>query len=51
MLKKAVRARVPLVISNAAPTEEGVHIAKENRISLVGGVRKNQMKIYTDFRK
>lgn len=51
MMLKVVRAGIPVVVSNAAPTERGVSLAEEYQISLIGGVKKNRLKIYTDFRK
>lgn len=51
MLQKVIRAGVPLVISNATPTEDAVALAQAHGITLIGGVRKAHMKLYTDFRK
>lgn len=51
MMQKVIRARIPLVVSNAVPTKDAVILAEENRVSLIGRARRTGMKVYTDFRK
>lgn len=46
MIRKVIRARIPLVASNAAPTEEAVELAEECGIILVGAAKQNRMKIF-----
>lgn len=46
MMKKVIRAGIPLVASNAAPTEEAVELAEEQGIVLVGAAKQNKMKIF-----
>lgn len=51
MVQKAVRTRIPLIVSKAVATKDAVIFAQENRISVIGETKRNCMKVYTDFRK
>lgn len=51
MVQKAVRAKIPLIISKAVATKDAVLFAQENGISVIGETKRNCMKVYTDFRK
>lgn len=47
MVVKAARAGIPIVISPAAATREGILLAEKFHITLCGRVRKNSMNIYS----
>lgn len=47
MVLKAARARIPVVISRAAPTSLAVDIADDSGITLIGFARGSRMNIYT----
>ncbi len=44
---KAVRQRIPVIISPGAPTDLAVEFAEKMRVTLAGFVRGNQMNVYT----
>lgn len=48
MVIKLVNVRIPILISNAAPTYSGIKTAEEGNITLVGFVRGNRFNIYTN---
>lgn len=50
MIDKIVAARIPVLVSKGMPTLQAVELANEARITLVCGARKDQMRIYTDYR-
>lgn len=50
MIDKIVVAGIPVLVSKGMPTLQAVELAKEARITLVCGARKDQMRIYTDYR-
>jgi len=47
MLLKAVRLQVPIILSRSAPTSLAVDLAQELRLTLIGFIRGNLLKIYT----
>lgn len=49
MMRKAVRAGVPVMISKAVPTDRAIRMAKEEGITLIGAARPDRMKIYSGF--
>ena len=51
MLDKIVVAGIPVLVSKGMPTMQAVELAKEARITLVCGARKDKMRIYTDYRE
>ncbi len=48
ILLKAARGNVPILISKSAPTEQGVQLANDVGITLVGFVRGSRMNVYTN---
>ncbi len=48
IVNKAVRARVPALISRAAPTDMAIEIAKKYGITLIGFLRGHQLNIYSN---
>ncbi len=48
IVNKAVSARVPILISRAAPTDMAIGIAKKYRITLIGFLRGYQLNIYSN---
>ena len=48
MIRKAVRAGIPLIASNAAPTEEAVELAESAGVVLIGAAKQKKMKIFTE---
>jgi FdhD protein len=44
---KAVRARTPVLVSRAAPTDLAVEISRRHRITLIGFVRGERMNVYS----
>jgi FdhD protein len=48
MLLKAVKARIPILISRTAPTNLAVEAAKKLGVTLVGYARANSMRVYTN---
>jgi len=47
ILLKTARARIPLMVSAAAPTEQAIQLAEKLGITLIGFVRAKKMNIYT----
>jgi FdhD protein len=47
IINKAVRAKVPVLISRAAPTDLAVEIAKRYNITLIGFLRGQKLNIYS----
>ena len=47
MMEKAVRAKIPVVLSKGAPTDRSIRLAEENHVTLVGFLRGERMNIYT----
>lgn len=47
MIIKLVRTKIPILISNAAPSYSGIKIAEKGNITLVGFVRGNRFNVYT----
>lgn len=50
MATKAVRARLPLLVSKAAVTDKTIGIARKYRISLIGNAREDSFEVYNDAR-
>ncbi|RNI14440.1 formate dehydrogenase accessory sulfurtransferase FdhD [Methanohalophilus sp. RSK] len=48
MVGKAVNARIPLMVSKAAPMNQGIRHAKENNMTLVGFARRPNLYIYSN---
>ena len=49
MVKKALNAKIPAIISKSPPTDKGVKIARENNIILIGFARKNKFIAYSEW--
>ncbi|MCQ2510466.1 MAG: formate dehydrogenase accessory sulfurtransferase FdhD [Lachnospiraceae bacterium] len=49
MAEKAVMAGVPVFVSRKTPTADGIRIAKENGILLIGNVRNRSMQIFAGY--
>ena len=47
MISKAVNAGIPIVISKAATTREGIAMANESGLTLICRVKENRFRIYT----
>lgn len=47
MVIKLVRTKIPILISNAAPSNSGIKIAEKGNITLIGFVRGNRFNAYT----
>lgn len=48
MAEKAVRAGVPMFVSRKTPTEEGICLAREAGLLLIGNVRNRSMQIFNE---
>ncbi|MBP2029705.1 FdhD protein [Methanohalophilus levihalophilus] len=48
MVGKAVNARIPVMVSKAAPMDQGIKLAQENNVTLVGFARKPNLYIYAN---
>ena len=46
MVAKAIRAGVPVLASKAAPTAQGIELAKKYRLTLITGVREDKLTVY-----
>ena len=46
MVRKAIRARAPVFVSKAAPTAEGLRLAHEMRLTLIGKARPDRFVLY-----
>ncbi|WP_292459660.1 formate dehydrogenase accessory sulfurtransferase FdhD [Methanothermococcus sp.] len=51
MVKKAVNAKIPAIISKSPSTDKGVELAKNNDIVLIGFARKNRFVVYNGFER
>jgi len=47
MLSKAVRMRVPIIVSRSSPTDRSISLARELGITLIGYVRANRLSVYS----
>ncbi|XCP83945.1 formate dehydrogenase accessory sulfurtransferase FdhD [Roseburia hominis] len=47
MVSKAIRARLPLLVSKAVPTNEAVRLAKQYHLTLICSARRDLMKVYS----
>ncbi|MCK5427578.1 MAG: formate dehydrogenase accessory sulfurtransferase FdhD, partial [Thermodesulfovibrionia bacterium] len=48
IINKAVRAKVPLLISRAAPTDIAVETAKKYNLTLIGFLRGQKLNVYSN---
>ncbi len=48
MVIKVIRVGIPILISNAAPSNSGYEIAEKGNITMIGFVRGNRFNIYTN---
>ena len=46
MVKKVIRARIPVMVSKESPTAEGLGTAKTYGLTLIGNVKQGQMVLY-----
>ena len=51
MIDKVIVAGIPVLVSKGMPTMQAVELAKEAKVTLVCGARRDQMRIYADYRK
>lgn len=51
MAVKAVRAGIPVLAAKAVPTREAVRLAEACGLTLIGGARRDSMKVYADGRR
>lgn len=51
MIDKIVAARIPILVSKGMPTMQAVELAKEAGVTLICGARRDQLRIYTDYRE
>ena len=49
IVKKTVRLRIPLIVSQSAPTSEAIRLAWNHKMYLIGFTRSNRFNIYTGF--
>ena len=47
MIRKVIRARIPVLVSRQKPTVEGVELALRYNLKLIGNLRPDSFKIYT----
>lgn len=48
MVRKVIKAGIPVLVSKAAPTKEAVELAKKYQLTLIGMAKGSQIKIYAD---
>ena len=48
MMEKAIRARVPVLVSNAVPTDRAVELALQYRVVLICSARKDSMNVFSE---
>jgi FdhD protein len=48
MVGKGVNARIPLMVSKAAPMDQGIRLARQNNMTLVGFARRPNLYIYSN---
>jgi len=51
MIDKVIIAGIPVLVSKGMPTMQAVELAKDEKITLICGARRDQMRIYTDYRE
>lgn len=51
MMKKVIRAGIPVFVSKGIPTADAIKLAKQHKITLICSARRDKMCIYTDYRK
>ncbi len=51
MVIKIIRVGIPLLVSNAAPTNSGYNIAKKGKVTLVGFIRGQRFNIYNNLNR
>lgn len=49
MVGKAVMAKIPVVAGASAPTAQGVHLAEQANMTLIGFLRPGRLNVYTHF--
>ena len=47
MVRKAIRAHVPVLASKAVPTVQAVNLAKSYGLVLIGAARPDRMKVFS----
>jgi len=50
MLDKIIVAGIPVLVSKGMPTVQAVELAKEAGVTLICGARRDQMRVFTDYR-
>ena len=50
MMDKIVVAGIPVLVSKGMPTLQAVELAKEAGVTLICGARRDQMRVYVDYR-
>lgn len=48
MVGKGVNASIPLMVSKAAPMDQGIRLARQNNMTLVGFARRPNLYIYSN---
>jgi len=51
MIDKMIAAGIPVLASKGMPTMQAVELAKAAKVTLICGARRDQIRIYTDYRK
>lgn len=51
MVEKIIRAGVPIFVTKGVPTNEAVELAAKYQLTLICGARRDEMRIYSDYRK
>ena len=51
MMDKIVVAGIPVLVSKGMPTLQAVELAKEAGVTLICGARRDQMRVYEDYRE
>ena len=49
MVRKAIMARIPVMVSKEAPTYEGVALARQYGLTLIGNLKNGEMTVYCDM--
>lgn len=51
MILKCAKAKIPIILSRTAPSDNGIRIAEKSGITLVGLVSKNSFDVFTGFER
>jgi len=51
IVKKAIRTKIPLIVSQSAPTSKAIQLGWDYKIFIIGFTRTNKFNIYTGFNK